>query len=79
MVKDNETVIQSVLPQLIQHLPTDKASREWNDIVNMSAKELKDWLQQEESEDAGWSKDDGSGETVGHERYRSQQLRQIRR
>lgn len=48
---------------------TDVSNREWNEIVNMSAGELKDWLQQEESEDAGWSKDDGSGETIGHERY----------
>jgi hypothetical protein len=36
-------------------------------MVNMSAKELKDWLSQEESAESGWSKDDGS-ETVGHER-----------
>lgn len=48
---------------------TDKDSRrEFNDLVNMSAKELKDWLQKEESSSSGWSKDDGSGETIGHER-----------
>lgn len=35
----------------------------------MSAKELKDWLGSEESTGAGWSKDDGSGETIGHDRY----------
>lgn len=35
----------------------------------MTADELKDWLGQEESAGAGWSKDDGSGETIGHERY----------
>lgn len=34
----------------------------------MSADELKDWLSQDESSSSGWSKDDGSGETVGHER-----------
>ena len=34
----------------------------------MSAKELQDWLGQEESAGAGWDKDDGSGETIGHER-----------
>ncbi|OAL06938.1 hypothetical protein IQ06DRAFT_341725 [Phaeosphaeriaceae sp. SRC1lsM3a] len=32
----------------------------------MSASELKDWLSQEESASSGWSKSDGSGETVGH-------------
>ncbi|EME43877.1 hypothetical protein DOTSEDRAFT_71624 [Dothistroma septosporum NZE10] len=40
---------------------------EWNELVNMSADELKDWLGKEESAGAGWSKDDGSGETIGHE------------
>ena len=34
----------------------------------MTAQELKDWLSQEDSTSSGWSKDDGSGETVGHER-----------
>ncbi|KAJ9669346.1 hypothetical protein H2201_000698 [Coniosporium apollinis] len=33
----------------------------------MSADELQDWLGSEESVGAGWSKDDGSGETIGHE------------
>jgi hypothetical protein len=33
----------------------------------MSAQELKDWLGSEESTGAGWDKDDGSGETIGHE------------
>lgn len=33
----------------------------------MSPDELKQWLQEEQSEGAGWSKDDGSGETIGHE------------
>ena len=37
----------------------------------MSAQELKDWLSQEDSTSSGWSKDDGSGETIGHERYGS--------
>ncbi|KAF2088141.1 hypothetical protein K490DRAFT_56156 [Saccharata proteae CBS 121410] len=40
---------------------------EFNDLVNMNAKELKDWLGKDESAGSGWSKDDGSGETVGHE------------
>lgn len=43
--------------------------REFNELVNMTAQELKDWLQQEESAGSGWSKSDGSGETVGHERF----------
>lgn len=41
--------------------------REFNDLVNMSAKDLKAWLEEESSESAGWSKEDGSGETVGHD------------
>ncbi|KAL9612176.1 MAG: hypothetical protein Q9167_003212 [Letrouitia subvulpina] len=41
---------------------------EFNDLVNMSASELEDWLKEEQSEGSGWSKTDGSGETVGHER-----------
>ncbi|KAJ9646614.1 hypothetical protein H2199_002663 [Coniosporium tulheliwenetii] len=40
---------------------------EFNELVNMSADELQDWLGSEESVGAGWSKDDGSGETIGHE------------
>lgn len=35
----------------------------------MTADELKDWLGKEESAGAGWDKDDGSGETIGHERF----------
>lgn len=33
----------------------------------MTPQELKDWLDKEESADSGWAKDDGSGETIGHE------------
>lgn len=33
----------------------------------MTASELRSWLQEESSESAGWSKDDGGGETVGHD------------
>ncbi|KAI1474951.1 hypothetical protein F4774DRAFT_398886 [Daldinia eschscholtzii] len=40
---------------------------EFNDLVNMSASDLETWLKEESSESAGWSKDDGSGETIGHE------------
>ena len=35
--------------------------------MNMSASELQDWLGSEESIGAGWSKDDGGGETIGHD------------
>lgn len=34
----------------------------------MSASDLESWLKEESSESAGWSKEDGSGETIGHER-----------
>lgn len=43
--------------------------QEFNELVNMTADELKDWLGKDESAGSGWSKDDGSGETIGHERY----------
>ncbi|RDW73274.1 hypothetical protein BP6252_07181 [Coleophoma cylindrospora] len=33
----------------------------------MSASELEAWLKEEQSQSSGWSKDDGSGETIGHE------------
>jgi hypothetical protein len=42
-------------------------SREFNELVNMTASELQDWLGSDESVGAGWSKDDGSGETIGYE------------
>lgn len=45
------------------------APREFNELVNMTASELEKWLKEEESEASGWSKDDGSGETIGHERF----------
>lgn len=47
----------------------DFTAREFNDLVNMSASDLETWLKEESSESAGWGKDDGSGETIGHERY----------
>ncbi|MCJ1252725.1 hypothetical protein MMC24_000531 [Lignoscripta atroalba] len=33
----------------------------------MSAAELEEWLKGESSQGAGWSKSDGSTETIGHE------------
>ena len=39
----------------------------FNDGVNMTPKELEEWLETEESKDAGWTGgDDSGGETVGH-------------
>ncbi|OQE23233.1 hypothetical protein PENSTE_c009G01840 [Penicillium steckii] len=38
---------------------------EFNELVNMTANELRDWLKQEQSQEAGWQGE--SGETVGHE------------
>ncbi|KAF2836486.1 hypothetical protein M501DRAFT_1033585 [Patellaria atrata CBS 101060] len=40
---------------------------EFNELVNMNSEELKEWLSKEESAGSGWAKDDGSGETIGHE------------
>ncbi|KAI5247247.1 hypothetical protein E4T43_02136 [Aureobasidium subglaciale] len=45
----------------------DTVIKEFNELVNMSPDQLKEWLGDEESAGAGWSKDDGWGETVGHE------------
>ncbi|KAF8469572.1 hypothetical protein BDZ91DRAFT_792357 [Kalaharituber pfeilii] len=49
----------------------DKAAviQEFNELVNMEADELKQWLTEEASLHAGWPKHDGSGETIGHDRY----------
>ena len=33
----------------------------------MTPSELKKWLKSPESESSGWSKNDGSGESIGHE------------
>ncbi|KAI1417996.1 hypothetical protein F5Y13DRAFT_184508 [Hypoxylon sp. FL1857] len=41
--------------------------QEFNELVNMSASDLETWLKEGASESAGWSKSDGSGETIGHE------------
>ncbi|KAH0393346.1 hypothetical protein KCU89_g12508, partial [Aureobasidium melanogenum] len=45
----------------------DTVIKEFNELVNMSPDQLKEWLGGEDSAGAGWSKDDGSGETIGHE------------
>jgi hypothetical protein len=43
------------------------ALREFNELVNMTSDELKEWLSGSDSQESGWSKDDGSGESIGHE------------
>ncbi|OHW98221.1 DNA-binding protein [Colletotrichum incanum] len=42
---------------------------EFNEYVNMTAEELESWLKSNDSNSAGWPKDDaeGDGETVGHD------------
>lgn len=46
---------------------SNDASREFNELVNMTSDELEEWLGKDESAGAGWSKGDGSGESVGHD------------
>ncbi|KAG8926034.1 hypothetical protein FRC02_009258 [Tulasnella sp. 418] len=41
--------------------------QEFNELVNMSVEELTEWLESDVSRQAGWQKDDGSGETIGHD------------
>jgi len=43
------------------------AIEEFNNMVNMTAGELKSWLKTSDSCSVGWSKDEGSRESVGHE------------
>jgi hypothetical protein len=45
---------------------TDK---DFNKQVNLTANELEEWLKGDKSKKAGWSKNDGSGEAIGHESY----------
>ncbi|KAJ5731368.1 uncharacterized protein N7483_005876 [Penicillium malachiteum] len=54
---------------MVKGVETAMKFRKLNQIVNMTADKLKDWLKhmQEQSEDSGWQ--DESGETVGHERH----------
>lgn len=39
--------------------------REWRDLVNMTAAEMEDWLETEESRSVGWERE-GEPESVGH-------------
>lgn len=47
---------------------SNRTFREFNELVNMNAEELAEWLKGDASIGSGWKKDDGSGETVGHDR-----------
>jgi Protein of unknown function (DUF3140) len=45
----------------------DKVRKDFSEAVNMTASELRDWLQTEESKAVGWKGHDGSArESVGH-------------
>ena len=44
----------------------DAIRRDFDEVVNMTPKELEDWLATDESQEVGWGNDDG-GESVGHE------------
>lgn len=39
---------------VVQEVKANQPKREFNELVNMSAKELQDWLGQDESAGSGW-------------------------
>ncbi|KAL6914556.1 hypothetical protein FSST1_012316 [Fusarium sambucinum] len=45
----------------------DEVIQEFNEVVNMTASELEKWLKSDDSNSAGWPKEDENGETVGHD------------
>lgn len=47
--------------------PKEDVISDFNNVVNMTASELEAWLKSDDSSSAGWPKDDGSGESVGHD------------
>jgi len=57
-----------VVSQRMAGLDRDKVRRDFEGAVNMTASELKAWLDTEESRAVGWKGKDGkgSGESVGH-------------
>jgi hypothetical protein len=76
MVKDTHTVIELVPASASNrnaHPILTSSYREFNELVNMNADELKEWLKGDDSSSSGWQRDDNSGETIGHERYASLQ------
>lgn len=68
MVKDREVVIEYVTwPTLTWHQADYGVSTsEFNDLVNMTPNELRNWLEEDQSVSSGWTNE--SGETIGHER-----------
>lgn len=54
----------------------EQIAKEFNDAVNMQPAELEKWLETEESQSVGWSKD-GEGESVGH--HSGRQIVEIKR
>ncbi|RGP62755.1 hypothetical protein FSPOR_9027 [Fusarium sporotrichioides] len=44
----------------------DEVIQEFNEVVNMTASELEKWLKSDDSNSAGWPKEDENGESVGH-------------
>lgn len=51
--------------------PREDIITDFNNVVNMTASELEAWLKSKDSNSAGWPKDDGSGESVGHDSGRN--------
>ncbi|KAK7432019.1 hypothetical protein QQZ08_001309 [Neonectria magnoliae] len=45
----------------------DQVVDEFNSLVNMTAAELEKWLKSDDSNSAGWPKEDDNRETVGHD------------
>lgn len=45
----------------------DEVIQEFNELVNMTASDLEKWLKSDDSNSAGWPKEDENGETVGHD------------
>lgn len=45
----------------------DEVIKEFNELVNMTATDLEKWLKSDDSNSAGWPKEDENGETVGHD------------
>ncbi|KAJ5369215.1 uncharacterized protein N7496_008975 [Penicillium cataractarum] len=43
----------------------DTVISEFNELVNMTPNELREWLKEEQSQSSGWTSE--SGETIGHE------------
>ncbi|TVY23921.1 hypothetical protein LHYA1_G007262 [Lachnellula hyalina] len=45
--------------------------KEFNTLINMTPSDLETWLESPDSTSSGWAKEDGSGETIGHDSYSS--------